>query len=407
MSFPLLRFVFLLILAAALGVLPARAAGVDFSVTDFAQWKVSGDGAQKLKVEVKGGVLLLRWPGGARQAVVQSAQATPVAPLLNEGFVRYVAQLNILENKYGAELAVQLQPFGKDGKAAPPYFMRPPQYGGIGQVTGPEGSMDRLFAPPGQWARVDFNYKPTANIATIAPRFVLRGNAMTVAIQSVRLETGLTWERGRPKAQPETREFDEARVQQILAQREQARPRLEKRPGRVALVVNNRDVLPACYTRGSYYPQYTRYGAFAKAGYNLVRVPAFFNPLSETHKAGVGGMWTGKNSFDFSSLERELKIVANINPDALVIVSASIMPYHGWAEENPDSIVTNEKCEKLVVYGGEELHYGGTPDHSSNREADYAPSFGRVLGRIHKVLPSLWEGLGEGFESGKIISCSL
>lgn len=357
-------------------VLAAPSPGKDFSVADLGQWRISGSGAGKLKASVQDGTLILHWPGGAGQAIIEHNQQATITPaLLSEGYLRYVCRLNLPDSEYGSELSVQLQPIRTNGKPGQPYFMRPAIYGATGHVMGQEGSMGGLYAPPGEWARVDFNYKPPSGMAAVRPRFVLQGNAMTVAIKQATIEKGLTWTRGRNPALPEARDFDEKRVTEILSGRRRAVPRLVRRAGRVALEVNGNDVFPACYTRGTFYPQYTRYREFAKAGYNLVRVAAHLNPLSATHKAGVGNLWRAKDHYDFSELERELKVIANINPNALVIVSTTIMPYHGWAGENPDSIVTNQKGEKLIVYGGEALQYGGVPDTTTNREADYAPSF--------------------------------
>lgn len=366
-----------LLVACSIGIAAAiPAAAMDFPVSDLSQWKITGTNSKKLKASIDGnGTLILRWPGGAGEAVIEHAKSALAKPYLQDGFLRYISLVNILDDDYGAEFSVQLQPIHENGKRQPPYFARPPHYGAKGQVRGSVGSNTQLYAAPNEWARIDFNYKPTAGITAVKPRFVLRGNAITVAISKSTIETGLTWERGRTPAQPEPRDFDEVHVNQILSQRQQAQPRLIRHPGRVALEVDGQDILPACYTRGLYYPQYTRYGEFSKAGYNLVRIAAFFNPLSPAHKAGVGNMWKAKDTFDFSSLEHELKVIANINPKALVIISANIMPYHDWADENPNSIVTNEKGEKLVVYGGESLQYGGQPDHTNNREAGYAPSF--------------------------------
>ncbi len=351
----------------------APAIGTSFPLAGY---KVTNTGPTKLQTRIQNGTLVLSWPGGMGEAIVEHNAAVSVTPeLLSEGFLRYTGSLNVLNQEYGAELSVQLLPVRENGKPAAPYFARSVQYGSSNHIVGNWGSNEEFVAAPNQWATVDFNYKPTANIAAVKPRFVLRGNAMTVAIKSVSIGKGLTWERGRPKVAPEKRDFDEQRVSQILEKRPQAQPQLIRREGRIALEVNGQDVLPACYTRGIFYPQYARYGEFAKAGYNLVRLTAHLSPLSKTHQAGVGNLWRGKDSYDFSDLERELKVIANINPEALVIVSTVVMPYHAWAGENPNSIVTNAKGEKLIVYGGEGDQYGGVPNYNTNREADYAPSF--------------------------------
>ena len=183
--------------------LAAGNAAIAFPVDGAGHWKISGSGARSLKAENKEGVLLLTWPGGAGEAIIEHTATAPVTPeLLSEGFLRYTASLNVLKQEYGAELGVQLLPINKNGKPAPPYLARSVQYGATGQVTSNWGTNEEFVAPPGQWATVDFNYKAPANIAAVKPRFVLRGNAMTVAIQSVTIGKGLTWERGRPKVTP-------------------------------------------------------------------------------------------------------------------------------------------------------------------------------------------------------------
>lgn len=349
-----------------------------FSISNSAKWKITNKGETRLNLREENGVVYLGWPGGPGSATAEFMDEAPVKPYQSEtedkkeNWVRYVCFANILQSEYGHEALVELQAIKQDGATkGDPYISRPP-YAGSGGIS--HSTEPNPYAKPGEWARIDFGYKCAPDICGIRPHFSFRGNAVTLAVGQIFLTKGVIRKFARPEIETEPRAFDQDKVADLLEQRKPAVPKLEKRPGRVALTVNGEDVFPAIYTRGGNYPKYTRYGDFTRAGFNLFHLPLKFGMPSPPHLTAVGPLWLGKDRYNFARLEEELKVIFNINPEALVILNAGIGPYHGWAQEHPGSVFSNREGKWGVDSGGEDFRYGGKPDYTYYREQEYAPT---------------------------------
>src|SRR5690606_25360367 len=85
-------------------------------ISNIAQWKISGVNAEKLQMKIDGGNLVLHWPGGPGQAIIEHANAVPVKPLLHDGFIRYRGKVNILSDEYGSLFRIQILPLDSNGK---------------------------------------------------------------------------------------------------------------------------------------------------------------------------------------------------------------------------------------------------------------------------------------------------
>lgn len=377
---------------------PSDPAAILYAMTGTDSWTVSVRGNVKPELSVESGVTFIEWPGGVGEAVVEGTQeiTIPPAPPEMKKPARLIYRLNILRQDHGGELKTQLLPIDGNGKSRAPCAER-----NVGYAGG-------HYAKPGDWSVVAVDC-PANDAKTrmrgVKPRFVLQGNAIRVAIGQVYLAPGFTFQKwSRPDVQNEPREYDEAKVVAILAKRAKAMPRLERRANRVVLLVDGEEVYPGSYHRGINYPTYVRYGDFGKAGIRLIHLPASLSPPSPNHRTRVGPLWIGKDKFDFGRLEEELKIIANINPEALVIVSLGVMPYRGWGDENPDCVFANAKGEKGIDGAGEDFLYGVKPDFTANREQDYAPCV--YAEKLRRDVASAARALGEFLErspAGKIV----
>ena len=97
--------------------------------------------------------------------------------------------------------------------------------------------------------------------------------------------------------------------------------KLIRRAGRVELQLDGKKISPVIYRRGPHYPFWTRYANFRDAGIDLCYFFAMFSPPSPTHKMGVAGMFLGKDKYDFSKMDEELRVIHAINPQARVILA--------------------------------------------------------------------------------------
>ncbi|MDO9541791.1 MAG: hypothetical protein Q7J98_05655 [Kiritimatiellia bacterium] len=355
---------------------PSDLAAVLYAMTGTDSWTVSARGSVKPEVRVESGVTYIDWPGGVGEAVVEGAVEIPIPPAPQEMETpekekpaRLIYRLNIVSQDHGGAIETQLLSIDSNGKSLEPCVER-----NIGYAGG-------HYAKPGDWsvAAVDC---PANNSKTkirgVKPRFVLRGNAIRVAIGQVYLAPAFIspkWDR--PDVQSEPREYDEAKVAAILAKRAKAAPRLERRANRVALLVDGKEVYPGTYHRGWWFPKYVRFGDFSRAGFSLFHLPVVLTRTTShpIQQGIIGPLWLGKDKFDFSRLEEELKIIVNINPDALVILVAGIGPYREWGDENPDYVFANEKGEKGISEGCSSMRYGGKPDYTNWKGECYTPSY--------------------------------
>ena len=334
-------------------------------------WKVFSSGDGDLSILIKNGVLFAQWSGGEGEAVLECIQSVP--PKVNaKKQLRYICELNILESEYGGQVFPKLMLLNEKGNPVSTEFDKKPMYasGSLSWTTDPQ-----YHEEPGSWGVIDFQKTITSQVTGVRPCFVLKGNRITVAIGRMRVEAvpdNLGF--ARPNIETEKRDFSQKESDDILAKRAKAVPKLIKKTDRVTLLVNGQEIFPAIYHRGTFYPRWTRYGDFSQAGFNVFYLPILFGNPSETHKTAVGPLWLGKNKFNFSRLEEELRIIAAIEPDALVILSANVFPYPQWAEENPDAVLENAKGEKGVNSGGEGIAWGIKPDYTCNRENYFAPS---------------------------------
>ncbi|MDO9542630.1 MAG: hypothetical protein Q7J98_09945, partial [Kiritimatiellia bacterium] len=248
---------------------PSDPAAVLYAMTGTDSWAVSVRGNVKPELRVESGVTFIDWPGGVGEAVVEGAQEIPIPPAPQEMEApekekpaRLIYRLNIVRQDHGGEVETQLLPIDSKGKSLKPCVER-----NVGYAGG-------HYAKPGEWSVVAVDC-PADNAKTkirgVKPRFVLRGNAILVAIGQVYVAPAFIPQKsGRPNVANEPgREYDEAKVAAILAKRAKAMPKLERRANRVVLLVDGEEVYPGSYHRGINYPTYVRYGDFGKAGLRL------------------------------------------------------------------------------------------------------------------------------------------
>ncbi|MBQ6471988.1 MAG: hypothetical protein IJJ33_08390 [Victivallales bacterium] len=214
--------------------------------------------------------------------------------------------------------------------------------------------------PIGEPERFDFSVVPGED----SPQefsLLFFGNPQCITLKGatlLRSEKIVREKRGAP--QPEPREYDRAKVDESLAALSPVTYRLDKRGNRMVLLLDGKPAGLAIYRRGPHYPFWTRYGAFRDAGIDLTMLFAHSNKTSKQHELGVNGLWKGHGKYDFSMLAEELRVLHSINPDARVILAASVFPYPDWERDYPEAVFTNAKGERgygcdtaKVVYYGE------------------------------------------------------
>ncbi len=298
--------------------------------------------------EIPGQGLEIRFDGG-KPAVLNLTE--PVFLRKGDNHIRAAGTFRTLKSEYGSLIVPRLN----SSMITPVLVM----------------SGDRIhkplaqFKPHNQPDRFDFSVTGQPRNAYFFS-ILFYGNPSTVILEKASVSSAGIIRKGRPEANPENRSFNLEDVDKSLAALTPSRPEIRKGVNRTGIFLDGKPVPPAIYRRGPHYPFWSRYKSFGDAGINLYMFFAYFGTPSHTHRMNVGGLWQGRDRYDFTKLAHELRVIHSINPKARVILVTSIEPYNGWEKDFPDAVFTNAKGEKgyglttakLVFYGkkAEEEH---------------------------------------------------
>ena len=132
---------------------------------------------------------------------------------------------------------------------------------------------------------------------------------------------------------------------------------------------------------------------FYDAGINIVNVS--INISRSATMSNMRPYWTGRGTYDFQDVEKNLWRPLQSNPNAKIIVWIQTDPYQAWPEEHPDDIMRNERGEGLVA-DRHFLRYG-TPTAQNERYAwsffseafrdDMSETIKHLLADIEKSVP--------------------
>ena len=203
------------------------------------------------------------------------------------------------------------------------------------------------------------------------------GNPQTWILEDFTIENKKIVRAGRPPVQAENRSYDLKKVYSSLEKMKPVAYKLIRRAGRMELQLDGKKISPVIYRRGPHYPFWTRYANFRDAGIDLCYFFAMFSPPSPTHKMGVAGMFLGKDKYDFSKMDEELRVIHAINPQARVILALCLGVYPGWEKEYPDAVFTNSKGEKAYsLTTGKHLYYGkeAFQQHERRKNEEFGPA---------------------------------
>ena len=199
-----------------------------------------------------------------------------------------------------------------------------------------------INSAPGKWNKrlVTFQAK---NEDPVYMNVVIDGNPAEVVLDKLEWEDHAKFSRRRP-ADLEVRKtfrYTEKEVYDLLAKRPEVQAKLEKRDGRMAMLLNGKEVIPALYKSETFVTDYVynRYPEFADAGVNFVSKSIDLNTVAK-----------GRKQYDFAMIDRLLMYVLRNNPDANIWIGWGCNePYRGWGEANPDELWRNDKGQ--IGYG--------------------------------------------------------
>ncbi len=115
---------------------------------------------------------------------------------------------------------------------------------------------------------------------------------------------------------------------------------IETRNGIPYLTVNGNEISSNAYI--TYFTEKARYDQFADAGYKLYSVPLFFasqtiNESSDVPPLGVG-IFEKKGNPDFAIVDRKIKEILDVCPDAYIFPRVNMTLPRWWELENPDEL---------------------------------------------------------------------
>ena len=114
--------------------------------------------------------------------------------------------------------------------------------------------------------------------------------------------------------------------------------KIVEKNNRLFIEIDGKEIEPIAYV--SYLPRYADYADFAKLGYNLFSVCSYMGDLPINLVSGIRpleeGLWKARDVYDFSPLERTLKIALEGNENAYILLRMNVNVPHWWVQENPD-----------------------------------------------------------------------
>ena len=112
---------------------------------------------------------------------------------------------------------------------------------------------------------------------------------------------------------------------------------VQEHRGRPALFINGEPVPPFAYM--SYLGKDSYYREVAHAGIHFYCFPAYLGDRGINPTSGIGpfrpSVWKGENSYDFSSIEDDFRVLLNADPLARVIVRLHLDPPEWWERAHP------------------------------------------------------------------------
>ena len=133
-------------------------------------------------------------------------------------------------------------------------------------------------------------------------------------------------------------------IRRIVRERKPAKARVEVIDGRPRFTLDGEPFVPAFYNGCWFNPRLSQYGDFRRAG-----VHTFLLSVSSGRNLYGSGFWTGRDTYDFSELEKWLWRILCVDPKANIILYLGCEPYVEWGHENPDHVAADRDGKKAVV----------------------------------------------------------
>ena len=150
-------------------------------------------------------------------------------------------------------------------------------------------------------------------------------------------------------------------LRQIVSNRKQATAKVETVNGKPTFTVNGEPIAPSFYNGCWFNPRLSQFGDFKRAGVHtfLLSTPVGKNLYGS-------GCWTGKDTYDFTSVDEWIWRILRVDPQANIILYLGCDPYVEWGQENLDHVSADQNGNKAVV----DFHtkrFGGNPPGNGER----------------------------------------
>jgi hypothetical protein len=194
--------------------------------------------------------------------------------------------------------------------------------------------------PDGSPFAIPFYLRTPNSRVTIA--LEASGGAKAVSLTDLQLRGGGDYVSPFQESEPEKVEINEAQISNALAGRSQERPDLLAENGAVHLRMGGESVPKFFYCSGIFREGAGHHGLFANKGVHLHAINAvspdyFHNPI-----------WKACGQYDLDLIERAIKRVLAVDPQAKIIFGIWADVYPAWGLENPDEICANTAGLKAV-----------------------------------------------------------
>jgi len=107
---------------------------------------------------------------------------------------------------------------------------------------------------------------------------------------------------------------------------------------------------PVMHSVGSHLFDKYRYGEISRAGIRIHAVTHFLFQASDGKEHA--SFWIGKDKYDFSDLDRRIRLALGRNPEIRVILSFNMNPYESFGDLHPEECWLDGNRERLVRKNG-------------------------------------------------------
>jgi len=207
------------------------------------------------------------------------------------------------------------------------------------------GKVKPLYSAGNQWEQLQHFFTTRSGIDRIQIHLIIAAAPIDVHVDDIQLQSLGSDYKPRYEAPTPENLLPLEEAEKMLRARPRATATVKQLGQRPRLFIDGKASFPAFYVAPAWKGTNAQIKDFKEAGVNVYFIPYILG------KGVYGdlGVWSGKDKTDFSELDEMMWRVLRADPQGYIMFYLMTDPYPSWAEEHPQSIVTNQDGKKAIV----------------------------------------------------------